>query len=206
MKVDMEDLNYTLFSEAPLVGEVTIKSVRPCVVAENMVRVLMQFDKEISEVIPFLVTKYPPGKVNYLEKKNVLTLSIHNRLVTLYPSGKVSMNKTVDKEEAIDVIKDVAGVINNTYREIQGKNMVNPQKIRKKLSKLGPLAIYDCLPKTNCQLCGEVTCMAFAMKLLSGDAKLSMCTELLEPWNALKVQCLEEVLGPELMQKMGWKP
>jgi len=204
--VDMKDLNYTLFSEAPLVGEVTIKSVRPCVVAENMVRVLMQFDKEIGEVIPSLVTKYPPGKVNYLEKKNILTLSIHQRLVTLYPSGKVSMNKTVDKEEAVEVIKDVAGLINKTYLEIQGGTSASHDKIREKLSKLGPLAIYDCLPKTNCQLCGEDTCMAFAMKLLSGDVELSMCTELLEPWNTSKVQCLEEVLGPEMMQSMGWKP
>ncbi|MEN6573559.1 (Fe-S)-binding protein [Methanobacterium aggregans] len=206
MKVDMEDIRYTLFSEAPLVGEVTIKSIRPCVVAENMVRVLMQFDKEIGQVIPSLVTKYPPGKVNYLEKKNVLTLSIHQRLVTLYPSGKVSMNKTVDKEEAIHVIKDVAGVINETYLEIQGGTSASHDKIREKLSKLGPLAIYDCLPKTNCQLCGEVTCMAFALKLLSGDVELPLCTELFEPWNTSKVQCLEEVLGLEMMQSMGWKP
>jgi ArsR family metal-binding transcriptional regulator len=206
MRVDMEDLTYTLFSEAPLVGEVTIKSVRPCVVAENMVRVLMQFDKEIGEVIPSLVTKYPPGKVNYLEKKNVLTLSIHQRLVTLYPSGKVSMNKTVDKEEAVDVIKDVAGLINKTYLEIQGGTSASHDKILEKLSKLGPLVIYDCLPKTNCQDCGEATCMAFAMKLLSGDADLSMCTELLEPWNTSNVQCLEEALGQEMMQNMGWDP
>jgi len=78
----MEDLTYTLFSEAPLVGEVTIKSVRPCVVAENMVRVLMQFDKEIGEVIPSLVTNIPPGKATTLKKR---TFSPMQYINALYP-------------------------------------------------------------------------------------------------------------------------
>ena len=29
--------------------------------------------------------------------------------------------------------------------------------------------IYNCLPQTDCEECGEKTCMAFSFKVLSGD-------------------------------------
>ncbi len=37
------------------------------------------------------------------------------------------------------------------------------------------IQIYKLLPKTNCKECGYVTCMAFAMKLATGQEELSKC-------------------------------
>jgi ArsR family metal-binding transcriptional regulator len=34
------------------------------------------------------------------------------------------------------------------------------------------------LPKTNCRECGELTCLAFAVKLLSFEQKLENCKPL----------------------------
>ncbi len=39
-----------------------------------------------------------------------------------------------------------------------------------------PMEIYQLLPKTNCKVCGESTCMAFAVKLLSKGGKIEECT------------------------------
>ncbi|OAG27744.1 (Fe-S)-binding protein [Thermodesulfatator autotrophicus] len=42
------------------------------------------------------------------------------------------------------------------------------------------LEIYKYLPKTNCGLCGEATCLAFASKLSMGDVDLLQCKPLFE--------------------------
>ena len=96
-----EQNRHLILADGVLVKEVSIKEIRPCIVAEGMVRVLMQLDNSLDTVIPSLMTIYPPGKVNYIKNKNILTLSLHNRLITIYPSGKVSMNKTLDEEDAL---------------------------------------------------------------------------------------------------------
>ena len=203
--MDMEELKYRVFDDGTLVNEVTIKKIKPCIASEGKIRVLMQLDAELGDVIPVLVSKYPPGTINYIERKNVLTVTIFKRLITIYPSGKISMNKTRDKEEAVKVITSIMNDINNCYSDLKSGDSVNYDELKQKLSKIGPLAIYNCLPQTNCEECGEATCMAFAMKLLSGDAFLEKCAPLEEESCLKNVSCLEELLGKQIMQTMGWK-
>ncbi len=203
--MEIDELEYEIFEDGPIVKKVTIQEMRPCIVAENMIRVLMQLDSEIGEVIPVLITKYPPGKVNYIENKKILTLNIYKRLVTLYPSGKISMNKTIDKEDALEVVTEIMKVINEAYNEINSGDVANYDELREKLSNIGPLSLYNCLPKTDCEKCGEKTCMAFAIKLLSGDVKLDKCTPITDDLPDDAVSCLEDLLGTQIMQTMGWK-
>ncbi len=203
--MDIEELEYEIFENGAIVKKVTIQQIKPCIVAENMIRVLLQLDSEIDEIIPSLVTQYPPGKVNYIENKNILTLNVYKRLVTLYPSGKISMNKTIDKEDALEVVKGLMKTINQVYIELKSGNAVDYTEAKDKLSKIGPLALYNCLPKTDCEKCGEATCMAFSIKLLSGDVKLYQCQPLMDKMLVKEVSCLEQLLGSQIMQTMGWK-
>jgi len=46
--------------------------------------------------------------------------------------------------------------------------------------RLKPLDIFKYLPKTNCKICGEETCMAFAMKLIERETELALCTPLFD--------------------------
>ena len=202
--MEIEELEYEIFEEGPMVRKVTIQEIKPCIVAENMIRVLLQLDREVSEIIPMFVTKYPPGNVNYIENKNILTLNIYERLVTLYPSGKISMNKTIDKVDAIQVVTGIMEVINQLYTELNNGDAVDYSEMKEKLSKIGPLSLYNCLPKTDCEECGEATCMAFAIKLLSGDITLDKCTPLKDGMYNEDVSCLEELLGHQIMETMGW--
>jgi acetyl-CoA decarbonylase/synthase complex subunit gamma len=39
-------------------------------------------------------------------------------------------------------------------------------------AEISPIDIYKFLPRTNCGECGERTCMAFATKLASREARL----------------------------------
>jgi len=43
-----------------------------------------------------------------------------------------------------------------------------------------PMDIYKLLPKTNCKVCGETTCLSFAFKLLKKEKKLEDCRPLFE--------------------------
>ena len=205
--MEMEELKYNVLENGSLVSEVTIKNIRPCIATEGKVRVLMQLDSPLGDVISSLVTMYPPGKVNYVEKKKILTLSIYGRLITLYPSGKVTMNKTLDKEDAVEIITDVMKAINQAYDDLKSvEDTENTEKFESPdISKIGPMNIYNCLPQTDCEECGEKTCLAFSFKVLSGDKTLDECLPLLEPWHQEQVQCLEKLLGRQMMTTLGWE-
>lgn len=201
-----EENKHLILADGVLVKEVTIKEIRPCIVAEGMVRVLMQLDNSLDAVIPILMISYPPGKINYLKNKNILTLSLYNRLITIYPSGKVSMNKTIDEEDALDTITKIMTDINRIYLQQPSTDNFNLQEAQERLSNIGPLDLYHCLPQTGCGDCGEATCTAFAMKLLAGDTTLDCCTPLKEPKHSAKLRCLENLLGKPLMATLGWNP
>ena len=72
-----------------------------------------------------------------------------------------------------------------------------------KLSKIGPLNIYNCLPQTNCEECGTATCMAFSMKLLSGDSTLDQCKPLLKAENQEKLNSVEGTSGRSTNENLG---
>jgi 4Fe-4S ferredoxin len=63
-----------------------------------------------------------------------------------------------------------------------------------------PFQIYQFLPKTNCKECGEKTCMAFAVKLISQEAKIEQCPYLEED----KKKEIEKIVKPfEGAEKTG---
>jgi ArsR family metal-binding transcriptional regulator len=201
--MELDEQKHRIFTGDQFVQEVTIKKIKPCVVAEGKVRVLMELDANIENIIPILVTNYPPGKVNYVKNKNILTLNVFKRLITLYPSGKVSMNKTLDAADALEVMKSIMKDINIAYQMLEEGHGDSYEDISEKLAKLGPLNIYNCLPQTNCQECGEATCMAFAIQLLAGESSLELCTPLKEPKYSENINCLEVLLGAQLMNSLG---
>jgi ArsR family metal-binding transcriptional regulator len=201
-KLEMKELKYEVLKEGSLVKEVSIKNIKPCIATEGKVRVLMQLDAPLDSVLTSLSNMFPPGKVNFVEKKKILTLSIYERLITLYPSGKVTMNKTLDKEDAVEVIKEIMKTINQAYDNLD--TSMEGEEETPALSKIGPLDLYGCLPQTDCEECGETTCMAFSFKILSGDQKLENCLPLQEPWHQEQVECMEKLLGNQMMRTLGW--
>ncbi|MCW3975739.1 MAG: acetyl-CoA decarbonylase/synthase complex subunit gamma [Candidatus Bathyarchaeota archaeon] len=48
------------------------------------------------------------------------------------------------------------------------------------IKEISPLDVYKLLPRTNCKVCGEENCMAFATKLVNQEILLESCTPLLE--------------------------
>ncbi|MBP2046921.1 (Fe-S)-binding protein [Methanobacterium aggregans] len=202
--MEMDEIKYDVFEDGALVNSVSIKKILPCLATKGRIRLSMQLDSSLDgNVIPTLVSKFPPGKVNFIKHKKILTLSDYDRIITFYPSGKITLNNTRDKEEAVEIISGYMGKINESYVESQRGGPVGDDLFQK-LSKIGPIAIYNCLPKTNCEKCGEATCLAFAIKLLSGDSKIDQCSPLSESKNKACVESLRDLLGEQLMKTLGW--
>ncbi len=66
--------------------------------------------------------------------------------------------------------------------------------------KIGPLDVYNYLPKTNCGECGEKTCMAFASQLIERAVKLEDCPMLKQPNFAGSYHSLKEMLAPSVKE------
>ncbi|MFC1787109.1 acetyl-CoA decarbonylase/synthase complex subunit gamma [Halobacteriota archaeon] len=66
--------------------------------------------------------------------------------------------------------------------------------------KIGPLDIYNYLPKTNCGECGEKTCMAFASQLIERAVKLEDCPPLKQPNFDGSYRSLKELLAPNVKE------
>ena len=79
---------------------------------------------------------------------------------------------------------------NDTWRR---REEITPRYERRQL--LGPLDVYRLLPKLNCQVCGEATCMAFAFGLLMGSHHLPECSRLQEDAFVEGGRRLEQLLG-----------
>ncbi|KYH38280.1 MAG: tRNA CCA-pyrophosphorylase [Candidatus Hecatellales archaeon B24] len=74
-----------------------------------------------------------------------------------------------------------------TYKENQGKDGLNPN------------IVYNYLPKLNCGKCEEKSCFTFAIKLISGEKKLSGCKPLIEEEKYRKNrEFLEKLFNPLL--------
>jgi len=67
-------------------------------------------------------------------------------------------------------------------------------------AEISPIDIYKFLPRTNCGECGEKTCMAFATKLASREARLQDCPPLLKPEFKATYQKLWDMLKPPVKE------
>ena len=66
--------------------------------------------------------------------------------------------------------------------------------------ELSPIDVYVLLPKTNCKLCGEENCMAFATKIVNRVVGLELCPPLLEKQHASSLVKLQEMLRPAVKE------
>ncbi|HUY01544.1 MAG TPA: (Fe-S)-binding protein [Candidatus Deferrimicrobium sp.] len=64
------------------------------------------------------------------------------------------------------------------------------------MAKLSAFQLYNLTPKTNCKECGESSCMAFAVKLLSNERHVEECPYLLKDNFKSNYKQLKELLAP----------
>jgi len=149
---------------------ITLCYVAPCMADEKKIRLIAYFDRDITEILPYLNSVIKGASYN--KSAPTLTYARERRLINLY-NIKVTIAKANDILDAWKLLDDIKDLINTTYRNRDGIQPNYKEKV-----KVTALQIYGWLPKTNCKACGEATCLAFAVRLLQGEQKLSKCAPL----------------------------
>jgi ArsR family metal-binding transcriptional regulator len=149
---------------------IKIAHILPCLANPEKIRFIAYFDKNVSEVFPYLNAILDGAIYNHEGK--TLTIKKEGRLITIHPN-KIAAGKVADESDAHQIISWIKERINYCY---DNKDSIEPNNERRQ--KLSGLDIYKLLPGTNCKRCEELTCVAFAVKLSGEEISVLKCAEL----------------------------
>ncbi len=168
-----------------------ITRVLPCLADPEKIRVIAEISDEIHEVFPYLNATIKGCIYNH--PALTLTIKKDGKLLTLH-AHHITLAKIEDEKEAEEILGWLKNLINETYGK---RDRIEPNYSM--TAELKALDIFKLLPGTSCKKCGELTCLAFAVKLVGRDTEITRCDPLL--WE--KYQEKRKVLL-ELLQAAGY--
>ena len=149
---------------------ISLAKILPCLAEPGKVIVIGKPSQTLGDVIPYLATL--PGVIAYNPETSTLTFRRQPGFITLY-ADKVYITQVSDTEEGLGLLRALTEAINATWD--QRGELIAVRTARRAPRWLDILAL---LPQTNCKLCGEATCMAFAAALLQQKRALVECLPL----------------------------
>jgi ArsR family metal-binding transcriptional regulator len=149
---------------------ITLTKTLPCLAEPGKIIVVGEPSQPLGEVLPYMATL--PSIIAYNPSAQVLTFRRQPGFLTLY-ADKVYITQVKDNEEGLELLSALVEAINTTWE--RRHELVAVEKAARTPR---PLDVYALLPQTNCNECGEATCMAFAVKLLMQEQSLEECTPL----------------------------
>ena len=153
--------------EEDILGGCAIVVMGPCVADLSKIRVIAHISGDLTAVLPYLNAEM--ARATYCRDAETLTYMDGYRLVSLY-ARRLTVAKADELVDAWRTLEGIRCLVNDTWRR---RNSIRPcWEMRRKPPAL---EIYKRLPGTNCQACGEKTCMAFALGLWNGAVDPSLC-------------------------------
>lgn len=150
--------------------KIQITFIEPCTADTEKMRFKAKFSRDIADILPYLNRRIKTAQYNDQAKN--LTFNQGIKMITIYRDS-LAVAKVINESEAYEMSDTIKDLINETH---DTKDLLVPMyETRKKPSVLD---IYRYLPKTNCKMCGELSCMAFAAKLISSSKNIELCTPL----------------------------
>jgi len=140
----------------------------PCLADPEKIRVIADVSGEIHEVFPYLNTILKGCIYNH--PANTLTIKKDGKLFTLH-AHHITLTKIEDEKEAEEILRWLKDLINDTY-----ENRAKIEPNYSMAAELKALDIFKLLPGTNCKKCGELTYLAFAVKLVGQEIEIKKCT------------------------------
>jgi ArsR family metal-binding transcriptional regulator len=148
-------------------GTAAIMLLAQCVADRTRIRIIAHISGDLGPVFPYLNAEMPEACYN--PKAPTLTYMDGYRMVSLYPH-RIAVAKADDIVDAWRVLESIRCRANDTWGR---RGRIQPSYEMRE--KPPALEIFKRLPGTNCGLCGEQTCLAFALKLWAGETGLSRC-------------------------------
>jgi ArsR family metal-binding transcriptional regulator len=149
---------------------ISLTKTLPCLAEPGKMIAIGKPDRLLDEVIPYLAAL--PGVLGYNPESMTLTFRRPRGFMTIYPD-KIYITQIKDAEEGLELLKALVDAINATWEHRQE---LTPVTVRKRAPQ--HLDVYTLLPQTNCKLCGEATCLAFAVLLIKQEHTLDECLPL----------------------------
>jgi ArsR family metal-binding transcriptional regulator len=153
-----------------LISSYKITRTLPCLADPEKIRVIAEVSGEIHEAFPYL-NAVLKGCI-YNHPALTLTIKKDGKLFTLH-AHHVTLAKIEDEKEAEEILKWLKNLINETY---EYRDRIEPNF--SKGAELKALDIFKLLPGTNCRKCEELTCLAFAVKLVGQEIAIGKCVPL----------------------------
>ncbi len=142
----------------------------PCLADPGKIIVIGKPSRSLDEVLPYLATL--PSIIAYNPEARTLTFRRQPGFITLY-SEQVYITQVQDTAHGLSLLDALTEAINSTWEH---RNELVAVTSRRRAPR--PLDVWTLLPQTNCKLCGEATCMAFAFGLLQYQHTLTECQPL----------------------------
>ncbi len=153
-------------------GRAAIMVLAPCVADPTKIRLVAHIGRDLTAVFPYLNTEM--RNASYNRNGPTLTFMDGYRMISLYPRriALAKADELVDAWRTLETIRCRANTIWARRAEIQPC-----YEMRKRPPML---EIFKRLPRTNCRLCGEPTCMAFAAQVWQGQRPVRDCYPVFE--------------------------
>jgi ArsR family metal-binding transcriptional regulator len=148
-----------------------VRQLLPCIADVSKFRIIARLEPQLCGALKLLEPLFP--RARYSERIGALIIQKGNVLITLYSNGNVTMTMISSEAEARSVLEGLKETINKAISS--GVTPVPREKV-----KVDHAEVYKYLPKTDCRICGEQSCYAFAIRLVGGETTLEKCTPLLE--------------------------
>jgi len=159
-------------SDAKPVEITEVRQLLPCIADSTKFRIIANMAPPLGGALKALEPLFPRGR--YSERIGALIIQRGDVLITIYGTGNVTMTMIKDEAEARKTLNDLKEKINEAIAK--GVAPAPREKVR-----VEPMEIYKYLPQTNCGECGEQSCYTFAIRLMSGEVSLDLCTPLKDP-------------------------
>jgi len=148
-----------------------VRQLLPCIADVAKFRIIARLEPQLGGALKLLEPLFP--RARYSERIGALIIQKGNVLITLYSNGNVTMTMISSEAAARAVLEGLKEPINKAITS--GVTPVPREKV-----KVDHAEVYKYLPKTDCKICGEQSCYAFAIRLVGGETTLEKCTPLLE--------------------------
>lgn len=132
--------------------------------------VQLNLSDDISAVFPYFNAVMDNAR--YDHQNQVLVFREKGRAYAFRPH-EIRIGRVRDRVEAQSIAAEAVEEVNHTWQE---RDSITPRFTERKIPSV--MDILRLLPMTNCKQCGYPACMAFAVDLSKGIARLEDCLPL----------------------------
>ena len=150
----------------------SIMVLGPCVADEAKIRLIAHLEGDLGSLLPYLNAVLP--QASYTPAADTLTFMDGYRMIALHRQ-RITIAKA---DEIVDAWRTLEGIRRLVVKTWADRDRIEPCFETRK--KPPALEIFKRLPRTNCRQCGELTCLAFAMRLWTGEVSVSLCRPVFE--------------------------